>query len=104
MPTIDDTITTTDGSCPIVLATPDSGSGPWPGIVMYPDAGGTRPALREMATRLAALGYAVLLPDVYYRYGPWAPFDMRNVFADTSERNRLLAAFFGEHLAGVSPR
>lgn len=91
MPTIDHTITTADGDCPIALATPDSGSGPWPGIVMYPDAGGARPALREMATRLASLGYAVLLPDVYYRYRAWAPFDMSNVFADTSERNRLLA-------------
>jgi carboxymethylenebutenolidase len=91
MPTIDDTITTPDGSCPIVLATPDSGSGPWPGIVMYPDAGGARPALRAMATRLASLGYAVLLPDVYYRNGRWAPFDMTNVFGNESERRRLFA-------------
>ena len=58
---------------------------------MYPDAGGLRPALREMAARLASLGYAVLLPDVYYRNGQWAPFDMRTVFADTAERNRLFA-------------
>jgi carboxymethylenebutenolidase len=91
MPTIDDTVTTPDGSCPIVMATPDSGSGPWPGIVMYPDAGGARQALREMATRLASLGYAVLLPDVYYRYGAWVPFNMKDVFADKTERNRLFA-------------
>ena len=58
---------------------------------MYPDAGGVRPAFREMAARLASLGYAVLLPDVYYRNGQWAPFEMRTVFADTAERNRLLA-------------
>ena len=58
---------------------------------MYPDAGGVRPALLEMAARLASLGYAVLLPDVYYRNGQWAPFEMRTVFADTAERNRLLA-------------
>jgi len=90
MPIITDSITTPDGTCPVVLATPE-GSGPWPGIVMYPDAGGTRPALRDMAARLAALGYAVLLPDVYYRHGAWAPFDMKNVFADVSERNRLFA-------------
>jgi carboxymethylenebutenolidase len=90
MPIIEDTITTPDGSCPVILATPD-GTGPWPGIVMYPDAGGMRQALRAMAARLASLGYAVLLPDVYYRYGSWAPFDMRAVFGDTSERNRLFA-------------
>lgn len=90
MPIITDTITTPDGRCPVVLAIPD-GDGPWPGIVMYPDAGGVRPALREMAARLASLGYVVLLPDVYYRNGAWAPFDMKNVFADAAERNRLFA-------------
>ena len=58
---------------------------------MYPDAGGVRPAFREMAARLAALGYAVLLPDVYYRTGPWAPFDMRSVFGDEAERNRIMS-------------
>jgi carboxymethylenebutenolidase len=58
---------------------------------MYPDAGGARPVFREMATRLAALGYAVLVPDVYYRSGDWAPFDMAGVFGDKGERNRLFA-------------
>ena len=58
---------------------------------MYPDAGGARPVFREMATRLAALGYAVLVPDVYYRSGDWAPFDMAGVFGDAGERNRLFA-------------
>lgn len=90
MPTIHDTITTPDGDCPVTLATPD-GAGPWPGIVMYPDAGGARPALQTMAERLASLGYAVLLPDVYYRHGAWAPFDMKEVFGDAGERNRLFA-------------
>lgn len=88
MPTIHDTITTPDGTCPVTLSTPD-GNGPWPGIVMYPDAGGARPALQAMADRLASLGYAVLLPDVYYRNGAWAPFDMKAVFGDASQRNRL---------------
>lgn len=90
MPILADEITAPEGTCRVVLATPE-GNGPWPGIVMYPDAGGARPALREMAARLATLGYAVLLPDVYYRNGDWAPFDMKNVFADATERNRLFA-------------
>lgn len=58
---------------------------------MYPDAGGVRPTFGEMAARLAALGYAVLLPDVYYRNGRWAPFDMKSVFGDAAERNRIFA-------------
>ena len=90
MPMINDSLATADGTCPVVLATPQ-GPGPWPGIVMYPDAGGVRPALRDMAARLASLGYAVLLPDVYYRNGAWAPFDMKAVFADEAERTRLFA-------------
>lgn len=90
MPTITDSITTPDGICPVTLCTPD-GPGPWPGIVMYPDAGGVRTALREMAARLAALGYVVLLPDVYYRSGQWAPFTMREVFDNETERNRLFS-------------
>jgi dienelactone hydrolase len=38
----------------------------------------------EMASRLASLGYAVLVPDVYYRSGDWAPFDMAGVFGDAA--------------------
>ena len=58
---------------------------------MYPDAGGAREVFRAMATRLAGLGYAVLVPDVYYRSGVWAPFDMAGVFEDPGERRRLFA-------------
>lgn len=79
-----------EGTCGVTLAIPE-GTGPWPGIVMYPDAGGARPVFREMATRLASLGYVVVVPDVYYRSGDWAPFDMAGVFGDKGERNRLFA-------------
>ena len=88
MPTITDAITTPDGTCPVTLATPE-GDGPWPAVVMYPDAGGARPAFREMAEKLAGYGYAVLVPDVYYRDGDWAPFSMATVFSDQDERQRL---------------
>ena len=42
-----------------------------------------------MATKLAGYGYAVLVPDVYYRSGKWEPFDMATVFGDQEERTRL---------------
>ena len=90
MPTITESITMADGTCRVTLATPDD-SGPRPGIVMYPDAGGARPVFRAMATRLAGLGYTVLVPDVYYRSGEWPPFDMAGVFNDAGERRRLFA-------------
>jgi carboxymethylenebutenolidase len=90
MPKITDTVTTPDGSCPIRLFTPD-GDGPWPGVVMFPDAGGVRDTFDQMAAKLAGFGYAVLLPDVYYRNGDWAPFDMATVFGDQRERGRLFS-------------
>ena len=91
----DVTIPTPDGDCGATLHTPD-GSGPWPAVIMYPDAGGVRPTFHDMAQRLADLGYAVLLPE---RLLPprrrSQPFDMRTVFADADERARLMA--LGRH-------
>jgi len=97
MPNITDTVTTPDGSCPVRLFTPE-GEGPWPGVVLYPDAGGVRDTFDEMAAHLADFGYAVLLPDVYYRQGEWAPFDMKTAFSDDSERKRLMSL-----LGSISP-
>lgn len=90
MPAISETITTPDGDCPVHLFTPD-GPGPWPGVVMYPDAGGVRDVFFDMAGQLAGYGYAVLLPDVYYRNPGWAPFDMATAFGDPKERGRIMA-------------
>jgi len=93
MPNIIDTVTTQDGDCTVRLFTPDAPDteGPWPAIVMYPDAGGVRDTFDEMAAKLAGFGYAVLLPDVYYRSGDWAPFDMKTAFSDEKERGRLFS-------------
>jgi carboxymethylenebutenolidase len=97
MPKITDSVTTPDGSCHVRLFTPE-GSGPWPGAIMYPDAGGVRDTFEQMAAKLADFGYAVLLPDVYYRSGDWAPFDMATVFGDEQERKRLFSM-----IGGITP-
>ena len=86
----DVSIPTLDGSCDASLHTPD-GIGPWPAVIMFPDAGGVRPTFHDMAQQLADLGYAVLLPNVYYRVGDFEPFDMLTVFSDQAERDRLMA-------------
>jgi carboxymethylenebutenolidase len=113
MPNITDTVTTPDGPCTVRLFTPE-GDGPWPGVVMYPDAGGVRDTFDAMAAKLADSGYAVLLPDVYYRLGDWQPIDMKTAFGDPEERSRLMsmigsvtpdtmttdAAAFFDYLAG----
>jgi carboxymethylenebutenolidase len=61
-------IKTEDGFCPTHTFEPDS-EGPWPGVLMYMDGIGMRPALWEIATRIAAQGYWVLLPNLFYRVG-----------------------------------
>ena len=81
---------TPDGACPVTLHTPN-GTGPWAGVIMYPDAGGVRDIFQDMAARLAGFGYAVLLPDVYYRHGDWAPFEMATAFSDPEARKRLMS-------------
>lgn len=83
-------VPTADGTSNATLHTPE-GSGPWPGVVMFPDAGGARETFRDMGDRLASMGYAVLVPDVYYRDQGWAPFTMANVFTDEAERSRLFS-------------
>jgi len=82
-------ITTEDGIGGASLHVPD-GEGPWPAVIMYPDAGGLRDTLRDMGERLAGLGYVTLVPDFYYRAGGFAPFDISSVFADPAERDRLM--------------
>lgn len=90
MPSVSATVPTPDGSCPATLHTP-KGTGPWPGLVMYVDAGGVRDTMNDMAEKMAGYGYAVLLPDVFYRHGDWEPFDMQTVFSDQAQRTRLMS-------------
>lgn len=54
------------GTCDAALVHPE-GKGKWPAVIMFPDVFGLRPALRDMAKRLAAEGYVVLVPNPYYR-------------------------------------
>src|SRR2546430_14740825 len=77
-----------DGHSHGTLHVPD-GDGPWPGVLVFPDAGGVRETFGQMGDRLAGLGYVVLVPDIYYRSGEWAPFDAATLFTDPAERARM---------------
>jgi carboxymethylenebutenolidase len=61
-------VRTEDGNCPVHVFHPDENA-QWPGVIMFMDGLGIRPALFEMGERLASHGYYVLLPDLYYRSG-----------------------------------
>jgi len=54
------------GSCDAALVHP-RGAGRHPAVILFVDAFGLRPAMRDMAKRLAADGYTVLVPNPYYR-------------------------------------
>jgi carboxymethylenebutenolidase len=59
-------VKTPDGSSEAALIHP-KGKGPWPGVILFVDIFGLRPTMRDMAKRLAASGYTVLVPNPYYR-------------------------------------
>ena len=58
-------IKTADGTCDAAFIRPKSGS--YPGVLVWPDAFGLRPSMREIARHLAAEGYSVLVPNPFYR-------------------------------------
>jgi len=72
-------IKTSDGTCDAAFIHPKTGS--HPGVLIWPDAFGLRPSMRDIAKRLAAEGYSVLVPNPFYRVGK-APF-----FTDASSVN-----------------
>src|SRR5271167_3618920 len=64
-------IKTPDGTCDAAFIHPKSGS--HAAVLIWPDAFGLRPSMRDMAKRLAAEGYSVLVPNPFYRVSK-APF------------------------------
>jgi carboxymethylenebutenolidase len=69
----DVSVKTGDGTCDASFVHPSSGS--HPGVLIWPDALGLRPVMRAMARRLAAEGYAVLVPNPFYRMSPAPQFE-----------------------------
>lgn len=84
---------TRDGSCPCYVFRPPQGA-PWPAVLVFMDGLGIRPAMLEIGARLAAEGYFTLLPDLYYRSGPYPPMDVQQIFSDPEARHRLSEKFF----------
>ena len=83
-------VTTPDGVADCYLTRPE-GDGPHPGVLFIIDAIGLRDRTKEMADRIAAQGYVVLAPNVFYRAGR-APLWETPDLADQASRD----AFFGQ--------
>jgi len=69
----DVTITTPDGTADCYFVHPATGTAP--GVLVWPDIFGLRPAFRQMGKRLAESGYSVLVVNPFYRTkkAPTAP-------------------------------
>ena len=61
----DVTVTTPDGACDAYFVHPASGTAP--GVLLWPDIFGRRPAMHQMAKRLAESGFSVLVVNPFYR-------------------------------------
>jgi len=71
-------IKTSDGVCDTYISHPDRG-GPFPAVLFFMDGIGIRPVLRQMADRIAAEGYYVFLPNMFYRRGRAPVFDVATI-------------------------
>ena len=61
----DVTIKTPDGMCDAAFIHPTTGS--HPGVIIWADAFGLRPTMRDIGKRIAGEGYSVLVPNPFYR-------------------------------------
>jgi carboxymethylenebutenolidase len=81
-------IHTRDGDCPShVFTLPRAGR--YPAVIFYMDGLGIRPTIFEMGQRLADHGYVVLVPDLFYRAGPYEPLEPQTVFASGNVREAI---------------
>lgn len=82
-------IRTPDGLCDAAFIHPATGA--HPGVLIWSDAFGLRPSMRDIARRLAAEGYAVLVPNPFYRVAKAPLFASASSFnfADPADMARL---------------
>jgi carboxymethylenebutenolidase len=87
-------IKTADGACPSYVFRPSDHHEPSsPAAIVFMDGLGIRPAILAIGERLAANGYFVLLPDLFYRAGPYAPIDAKEVFSNPDKLKELSTRF-----------
>lgn len=87
-------IQTDDGTAPAFTY----GEQGHPNVLMFIDGLGMRPAMHAIAERVAASGYYVLMPDVFYRAGAYTPPDPAKLFSEPEVR----AAWFKMMSAAAS--
>lgn len=95
-------IKTPDGTCDAAFIHPAAGS--HPGVLIWTDAFGLRPSMRDIGKRIAAEGYSVLVPNPFYRVAKAPVFDNPSSFdfgnqADMAKLRPLMASINGDGAA-----
>src|SRR5215471_19622506 len=83
-------VVTKAGAMETFITRPERG-GPFPPVLFLMDAPGIREELRDMARRLASVGYCVLLPNLYYRAGRDTIYGPDVLEEGSAERERMRA-------------
>jgi carboxymethylenebutenolidase len=82
-------IKTPDGVCDAYFVHPATGTAP--GVLIWPDILGLRPAFRQMGKRLAESGYSVLVVNPFYRTKPSPVVPAGAKFSDPAIRKEVMA-------------
>ena len=103
LPVVETTVqvTTPDGHCDAAFLHPSAGA--HPGVLIWPDAGGLRPSLREIGRRVAAAGYSVLVPNPFYRVAK-APVIDFSKFDFNTDRAKLVPLMNSINAPGAAER
>jgi carboxymethylenebutenolidase len=83
-------VRTPDGTADAKLIRAD-GNDQLPGVIVLTDIWGTRPAFVDLGKRIAQRGYAVLVPNIFYRSGRAPVFDAPGDFQDSKTREKINA-------------
>jgi len=81
-------VATPDGTADCYFAHPASGQ--FPGVIVWPDILGLRPAFRQMGRRLAESGYSVLVVNPYYREAKAPVVPEGATFQDPATRETVM--------------
>ena len=97
-------VKTPDGTCDAAFIHPTTGA--HPAVLIWPDAFGLRPSMRDIGKRIAAEGYSVLVPNPFYRLAKSPVFDDPSKFnfgnpADMAKLQPLMASI---NAAGAAER
>jgi carboxymethylenebutenolidase len=98
-------VKTPDGTCDAVFIHPAKGV--HPGVLIWPDAFGLRPSMRDIGKRIAAEGYSVLVPNPYYRTSSATSIDLDAKtfnFGNQDDMARLRKYMSGLQAPGVAEK